>query len=111
MGHHHRHDLGVIREQIGPTGALAFLAGVVVFLGLSLWLFGTSRMKLTLGTLVPSAIWLGILYIFLDENSDDNPPDVMGGPASEQDRDASEAGSDDGDLDGEQLTSIDDEVE
>jgi hypothetical protein len=115
MDFHHHHKNGPpLQEKIGWRGALAFLAGLFFFGGLSFALFGDSKAGFVFGAAVPSVIWLGILYVLLDEDGDYGPPDSMGDLPSEAELDAMEATSDDsttGEGADDDLPPVEDEVE
>jgi len=72
---HHRQSGPPLQERIGWTGALACLSGTLVFFGSAFWLVGFTEGAVLLGGL-PTAGWLGFLYICLDEDGNWDPPDT-----------------------------------
>jgi hypothetical protein len=110
MDHHHNNT--PLNEMIGWRGSLLFLAGLIFFGGLSFALFGDSKAGFVFGAAVPSVIWLGILYVLLDEDGDYGPPDSMGDLPSEAELDAMEATDEDSpSADDDDLPPVDEEVD
>jgi hypothetical protein len=63
-----------LQEHIGWRGALAFLAGFFLFCGVALLLFGDSFAGFFACGILPSLVWLGLLYLVLDEDGNYSPP-------------------------------------
>lgn len=69
-----QHHSPALQDHIGWRGALAFLGGFFLFCGLAPWWFGDSEIGFFGCGVLPSLIWLGLLYLVLDEDGNYSPP-------------------------------------